>query len=68
MVKFPWSKKIRNYYTKHADFNAMVHVLTGMGIAWIISLIWHYSMPVLVVGLVFFAVAFAMEGYTHHAG
>ena len=38
MPKFPWSKEIRSYYTNHADFSAMVHVFTGMGVAWLISL------------------------------
>ena len=68
MPKFPWSKEIRSYYTKHADFNAAVHVLTGMGIAWLISLAWYYAVPILAVSLVFFFVAFFMEFYAHRTG
>jgi len=68
MMKFPWSKKIRSYYTKHADFNAVVHIFTGIAIAWLISLIWHYAISVLAVGVVFLLTAFIMEGYAHRRG
>ncbi len=68
MVKFPWSKNIRIYYTEHADFNAVVHTLTGMGIVWLISLAWHYAVPVLVVGAAFFLTALVMEFHAHRTG
>ena len=68
MVKFPWSKNIRTYYTKHADFNAAVHTLTGIGVAWFVSLAWHYAVPVLIAGAIFFLVALVMEFHAYRTG
>jgi len=45
--------KINEYFTKHSFFNSLVHVSVGLGIAWLISLAWSYSVVALVLGIIF---------------
>ena len=63
MSRFHQSQKIRSCYAKHPDFNAAVHVTTGLGIAFLVSLAWHYAVPVLVTGAIFLLAAIAMEAH-----
>ena len=48
--------KVDEYYAKHVGFAIGVHFFSGLGIAWLLSLIWHYSLISLVLGVVFVAV------------
>ena len=45
--------KIDEYFAKHTAFNALTHLSTGLGIAWLVSLAWHCSTVALVLGIVF---------------
>ena len=41
------------YFAKHSRCNSLTHLSTGLGVAWLISLAWHYSIVALVLGIVF---------------
>ena len=47
-------EKLNKYMAEHVNFNSCVHVCVGLGIAWLLSLIWQgYSVISLVLGIVF---------------
>ena len=48
--------KIEKYFAEHVNFNSCIHVCVGLGIAWLVSLAWHYSIIALVLGIVFIAI------------
>ena len=49
--------KIEKYFAEHVNFNSCIHVCAGLGIAWLLSLIWQgYSVISLVLGIVFIAI------------
>lgn len=39
------------YFSEHVCLNAFAHVFAGLGIAWLVSLYWCYSTPVLLAGV-----------------
>jgi hypothetical protein len=45
--------KVDEYYNKHVGFAIGVHFFSGLGVAWLVSLAWHYSLIPLVLGIVF---------------
>ena len=45
--------KINEYFAKHTFYNSWIHVCIGLGIAWLISLVWYCSTVALVLGIVF---------------
>ncbi len=45
--------KLNKYFTKHPSYNSLIHVFIGLGIAWLISLSWGYSVLPLILGIVF---------------
>ena len=47
------------YYAKHVGFAIGIHFISGLGVAWLISLAWHYSVVALVLGIVFIAIGIA---------
>jgi len=49
------------YFAEHVTFNAVAHLFAGLGIAWLISLSWHYAMPPLVAGAIFLIASIAMH-------
>jgi len=49
------------YFADHVNFNAFAHVFAGLGIAWLVSLSWHYAILPLVAGAVFLAASIAMH-------
>ena len=56
--------KINKYMAEHVNYNACVHVCVGLGIAWLLSLIWQgYSVLSLVLGIVFLAAGIAGHIY-----
>jgi len=48
------------YFAEHVNFNAVAHVFAGLGIAWLVSLSWHYAIHPLVAGAVFLVASIAM--------
>ncbi len=47
-------EKINKYFAEHVNYNSLVHVFVGLGIAWLLSLIWQgCSVISLVLGIVF---------------
>jgi len=59
--------KIDEYFAKHSRFNALTHLSTGLGIAWLVSLAWHCSIVALVLGIVFLVAGIAGHIYAHLA-
>ena len=55
--------KIEEVWAKHPGFNSGVHFFGGLGIAWLVSLAWHYSIVALVLGIVFSAASIAGRVY-----
>ncbi len=55
------------YFAEHVNFNALAHIFAGLGIAWLVSLSWHYAIPPLVAGAIFLVASIAMHvhAYTH---
>ena len=45
--------KMDEYFAKHSTCNALTHLSTGLGIAWLVSLAWYCSIVALVLGIVF---------------
>ena len=45
--------KLNKYFSEHVNFSGCVHVSVGLGIAWLVSLAWCYSVVALVLGIVF---------------
>ncbi len=58
---------IEEYFATHSKCNALTHLSTGLGAAWLISLAWHYSIVALVLGIVFFVVGIAGHIYAKSA-
>jgi len=57
-----------NYCAKHVNFNAWMHLFMGLGIAWLVSLTWHYAIHPLVLGIVFLVAGIAMHVYAGRTG
>ncbi len=59
----------RKYMAQHVDFNAWVHIFVGLGIAWLLSLIWQgCSVISLVLGIVFLVAGIVGHIYARIAG
>jgi len=61
------TRKIREYYDRHVSFAIGVHFFSGLGIAWLVSLAWHYSLISLVLGIVFLVAGITGGVYAHFA-
>ena len=48
--------KMNKYFAEHVTYNSMIHVCVGLGIAWLISLAWGYSIVPLVLGIIFIVI------------
>jgi len=57
-----------SYCAKHVNMNAIMHVFVGLGIAWLVSLAWHYAIPTLVAGVVCLAAGIAMHVHAMRTG
>lgn len=53
--------KLDEYFAKHVGFAIGLHFVSGLGLAWLVSLAWHYSLISLVLGIVF-----CLAGITGH--
>jgi len=62
-----WAKG-QSYCAKHVNMNAIMHVLIGLGIAWLVSLSWHYAIPTLVAGVVCVVAGIAMHVHAGRTG
>jgi hypothetical protein len=49
------------YFSEHVCLNAFAHVFAGLGIAWLVSLYWCYSTPVLLAGVLSLVVWIAIH-------
>jgi len=56
-------EKMNKYFAEHPKYNSMVHVSVGLGIAWLISLGWSYSVVALVLGIIFIVIGIAGHIY-----
>ena len=59
--------KLDEYFAKHSKCNALTHLSTGLGIAWLVSLVWHCSTVALVLGIVFLVAGIAGHIYAQFA-
>ena len=55
--------KMNDYLAKHSSFNAGTHLFAGLGIAWLVSLVWYCSTVALVLGIVFLVAGVAGHIY-----
>ena len=55
--------KMEEYFAQHPRYNSCIHVCVGLGIAWLISLAWSYSVAPLVLGIVFIVIGIAGHIY-----
>jgi len=55
--------KINKYFSEHVVYNSMIHGSVGLGIAWLISLAWGYSVVALVLGIIFLVIGIAGHIY-----
>ena len=55
--------KINKYFAGHVNYSSGVHVCVGLGIAWLLSLAWSYSVPSLVLGIIFIVAGIAGHVY-----
>ena len=62
-----WAKG-QSYCAKHVSMNAFMHVFVGLGIAWLVSLSWHYAIPPLVAGAIFLVAGIAMHIHAMRTG
>ena len=46
-------EKMETWEAEHVNWSGIIHVFLGLGIAWLISLGWHYSLIALTLGIVF---------------
>ena len=46
-------ERMNKYFAAHPNYNGLIHISVGLGIAWLISLAWSYSVVALVLGIVF---------------
>jgi len=60
--------KTHSYCAKHVDFNAWMHLFVGLGIAWLVSLAWHYAVPPLVAGAILLVAGIAMHIHAGRTG
>ena len=56
-------EKINKYFAEHVNYTSMVHICLGLGIAWLISLGWSYSVVALVLGIIFIVIGIAGHIY-----
>jgi len=56
------------YFAEHVSFNAIAHVFAGLGIAWLVSLFWHYAIPPLVAGAILLVASIAMHVHAIRIG
>ena len=59
--------KMHDYFAKHTVCNSLTHLSMGLGIAWLVSLAWHYSIVALVLGIVFLVGVIADIIYVYSA-
>jgi len=59
--------KIGEYFTKHSKCNALTHLSIGLGIAWLVSLVWYCSTVALVLGIVFLVAGISGHIYAQFA-
>ena len=59
--------KVDEYYAKHVGFAIGIHFVGGLGIAWLVSLAWYYSIVALVLGIVFVVASIAGHLYARFA-
>jgi hypothetical protein len=59
--------KMDEYFAKHSICNALPHLSTGLGIAWLVSLAWYCSTVALVLGIVFLVAGIAGHIYAQFA-
>ena len=52
-------KKIDKWEAEHVNWSGTIHVFIGLGIAWLLSLIWHCSLISLVLGIIFLVAGLA---------
>ena len=53
-------KKMDKWESEHVNWSGTIHVFIGLGIAWLLSLIWQgYSLISLVLGIVFLVAGIA---------
>ena len=55
--------KINKYFAAHVVYTSLVHGSVGLGIAWLISLAWSYSVASLVLGIIFIVIGIAGHIY-----
>jgi len=55
--------KMKKYFVERPTYNSMIHVCVGLGIAWLVSLAWGYSVVPLVLGIVFIVIGIAGHIY-----
>ena len=60
--------KVYSHHAKHVNYNAWMHLFVGLGIAWLISLSWHYAILPLVLGVVFLVAGIVMHVYAGRTG
>ncbi len=62
-----WAK-VSSYCAKHVNFNSLMHLFMGLGIAWLVSLTWYYAIHALVLGVVFLVAGIVMHVYAGRTG
>jgi len=46
-------EKMNRWEAQHVNWSGTIHVFIGLGMAWLISLAWYYSLIPLILGIVF---------------
>lgn len=59
--------KLDKWFEQHVGFAIGLHFFSGLGIAWLISLAWHYSLISLVLGIVFTVIGITGHLYARAA-
>ena len=59
--------KMMKYHAEHIERTNWIPICMGLGVAWLLSLIWHYSLISLVLGIVFCLVGLAGRLYAQFA-
>ena len=44
---------MNRWEAQHVNWSGTIHVFIGLGMAWLISLAWYYSLIPLILGIVF---------------
>ena len=60
--------KENRYMAKHVEFNSCIHICMGLGIAWVVSLSWAWTLHSLILGCAFLAVGVGGHIYACVAG